>query len=64
MRNFFSDESGQAVIEFFLLLFATVAIVGALKISLKAVTVKLWSAFAKRIAAPCPACDAGQEFDL
>lgn len=64
MRNFIRDESGQGVLEFMLVLFATVAIVGALKISLKAVTVKLWGMFAKRIAAPCPACDAGQEFDI
>lgn len=64
MRRFLQDESGQAIIEFFLLLLATVMIVGTLKTSLTALTKKLWVFFARKIAAPCPACDAGGEFDL
>lgn len=61
---FLADESGQAITEFFLLMLAVVAIVGTLKSTLRAVTVKLWSFFARKIAAPCPACDAGSYFDL
>lgn len=64
MRSFFQDESGQAIIEFMLLLLVLVGIVGTLKASLKKVTTKLWTLFAKKIAAPCPSCDAGMEFDL
>lgn len=64
MRRFLQDESGQAIIEFFLLLLATVMIVGTLKTSLTALTKKLWVFFARKIAAPCPACDAGGEFDI
>lgn len=64
VHSFWKDESGQAIVEFFMLLLAVVAIIGALKLSLKTVTVKLWSLFARKIAAPCPSCDAGAEFDL
>lgn len=58
------DESGQALIEFFLLLLVIVMIVGTMKNGLRWLTVKLWQYMAKRIAAPCPNCDAGLEFDL
>lgn len=64
MRRFLKDESGQAIIEFFLLLLATVLIVGTLKSTLTRLTVRLWGFFAKKIAAPCPACDAGVDFDI
>jgi Flp pilus assembly pilin Flp len=64
MRGFLKDESGQALIEFFLLLLVIVMIVGTMKNGLKWITVKLWQYMAKRIAAPCPSCDAGLEFDL
>lgn len=63
-RAFLMDESGQAIIEFMLLLIVIISIVGAMKQGLKSLTVKLWAMFARKIAAPCPACDAGAEFDL
>ena len=49
MGRFLQDESGQAIIEFFLLLLATVMIVGTLKTSLTTLTKKLWVFFS------CPA---------
>jgi Flp pilus assembly pilin Flp len=64
LRAFLMDESGQAIVEFMLLMLVIIGIVGALKEGLKRLTVKLWSFFARKIAAPCPACDAGEEFDL
>lgn len=64
VKRFIDDESGQAIMEFFLLMLAVVAIVGTLKTTLKTVTVKLWGFFGRKIAAPCPACDAGSEFDI
>lgn len=64
MRRFLKEESGQAIIEFFLLLIVTIAIVGTLKNSLTYLTKRLWGFFARRIAAPCSECDAGTEFDL
>ena len=64
LRRFLKDESGQAIIEFFLLLLVTVLIVSTIKTTLTRLTAKLWSFFAKKIAAPCPACDAGVDFDL
>lgn len=64
LENFARDESGQALIEFFLLLLVIVAIVGSMKSGLRWLTVKLWQFMARKIAAPCPTCDAGLEFDL
>ncbi len=64
LRHFLKDESGQAIIEYVLLMLAVVSIVGFLKTGLKELTVKIWSFFAKKIAAPCATCDAGAEFDL
>lgn len=64
LQRFLRDESGQAIIEFFLLLLVIVAIVGSLKSGLKFITAKLWQFMGRNIAAPCPGCDAGTEFDL
>jgi Flp pilus assembly pilin Flp len=64
LRHFLKDESGQALIEYALLMLVVVSVVGFMKTSLKELTVKLWVFFAKRIAAPCATCDAGTEFDL
>ncbi len=64
MKHFLRDDSGQALIEFFLLLVVIVMIVGTMKNGLKWLTVKLWQFMSKKIAAPCPGCDAGLEFDL
>ena len=64
LKTFAKDESGQALIEFFLLLLVIVMIVGSMKNGLRWLTVKLWQFMARKIAAPCPSCDAGLEFDL
>jgi Flp pilus assembly pilin Flp len=64
LSHFVRDESGQALIEFFLLLLVIVMIVGTMKNGLRWLTVKLWQFMARKIAAPCPSCDAGLEFDL
>ena len=64
LRHFMRDDSGQALVEFFLLLFVIVLIVGTMKNGLRWLTVKLWQFMARKIAAPCPSCDAGLEFDL
>lgn len=64
MRHFLKDESGQAIIEFFLLLLVTILIVGTLKTTLTRLTAKLWGFFGRKIAAPCPGCDAGVDFDI
>jgi Flp pilus assembly pilin Flp len=64
LRSFVRDDSGQALIEFFLVLMVMVFIVGTMKKGLRWLTVKLWQFMARKIAAPCPGCDAGLEFDL
>jgi hypothetical protein len=64
LKHFLSDDSGQALVEFFLVLIVMVMIVGSMKNGLRYLTVKLWQFMSRKIAAPCPSCDAGQEFDL
>jgi Flp pilus assembly pilin Flp len=64
LRRFYRDESGQAITEFMLLLLVTIAIVAFMKNELKRVTSRFWVLLARRIAAPCPSCDSGTEFDL
>lgn len=64
MRSFLKDESGQAIIEFFLLLLVTIGVVSFLKTSLKNLTVKFWAFMGKRISAPCPTCAPDPEFNL
>ncbi|MGZ3713549.1 MAG: hypothetical protein ACXVBE_17420 [Bdellovibrionota bacterium] len=63
VRAFLMDESGQAIVEFMLLMLVIVSIVGTLKVGLKTLTVKLWFMFGRKIAAPCATCDAGNAFD-
>lgn len=63
-KRFLRDDSGQALVEFFLLLIVIVMIVGSMKNGLRWLTVKLWQFMGRKIAAPCTACDAGLEFDL
>ncbi len=63
-KRFLCDESGQAIVEFFLLLLVIVLVAGTLKSQLTALTRKIWQFMARKIAAPCPTCDAGLEFDL
>jgi Flp pilus assembly pilin Flp len=63
-RRFLKDESGQAILEFVLLLLVTIGVITFLKNNIKSITVKFWSYLAKRIAAPCPNCDAGDDFVL
>ena len=64
MKKFAKDESGQAILEFILLLLAVIAVTGSLKAMLKYMTAKVWALFARKVAAPCPTCDAGSGFDL
>jgi len=65
LSHWFHDESGQAIIEYVLLLFAAVLIMTSIKVSLKKITTRMWSMLGKKIAAPCPTgCDAGSDFDL
>lgn len=64
IRHFVHDESGQAILEFVLLLLVMISIVTFLKVSVKNLTVKLWAMFGRRIGAPCATCDAGGDFAL
>ena len=64
LTRFLKDESGQAILEFMMVLLMTIIVVGTLKTSLTQMTAKLWGFFARRIAAACPGCDAGEDFDL
>jgi Flp pilus assembly pilin Flp len=54
--SFYRNESGQAVVEYLLMLAVIVAIVGAVGIGFRKILVKLWEKMARDIAAPCPGC--------
>ena len=56
-QSFIRDESGQAILEYVLLLLAVVSIVGTMKAGLKELTARFWLFMAKKIAAPCPTCE-------
>lgn len=67
MKDFLRDESGQTIVEFVLLAAVSITVVAVLKNSIRNITVRLWAALGKRIAAPCPdmgACAPGAEFNL
>ena len=66
-QAFLRDDSGQTIVEFVLLLAVSVSVIAVLKNSIRSLTIKLWEALAKRIAAAChdtQACGAGGEFNL
>lgn len=63
MRNPFSletdfsrDDSGQAIVEYILMVAVVVAIIGVLSVGLRGVLVKVWGKMARDIAAPCAGC--------
>jgi Flp pilus assembly pilin Flp len=56
IHDFIQDESGQAIVEYILLISAVVAIAGGLKMSLKKVTKNLWVLLVKRVAGGCATC--------
>lgn len=50
------DESGQAIVEYILLVGAAVGLIAALKTALNEMTGKMWKKLATRIAAGCVGC--------
>lgn len=64
IRRFARDDSGQAILEFMLLMLVMISVVTFLKVSVRNLTVRLWSGFGKKIGAACAGCDAGTDFDL
>lgn len=52
-----SSESGQAIVEYVLILVVVVTVMGALGRGLRTSVRSVWVALAKEIAAPCPKCD-------
>lgn len=53
--------SGQAVIEFILVLFVALTIMGVISIGLKRMIYDFWFTMACEIIAPCPTCNPGEE---
>ena len=58
------DESGQAVIEYFLLLIVVISVAGTMKAGIKKLTVRFWGFLGQKIAAPCASCSAGANYNL
>jgi uncharacterized membrane protein len=51
-----SNDGGQALVEYVLMLAVSLSIVAAIGYGFKKGLVKLWSIFHKEISSPCPAC--------
>ncbi len=66
-RRFLRNDNGQALVEYILLAVVSISVVATLKNLISDLTVKIWQALGKRIAAPCPIvdnCDPGADFDI
>lgn len=67
LKSFYTDDSGQALVEYLLLTAVLIGVLVSLKNSIRTVTIRLWGMLGKRIASPCHdlrACEPGPEFDL
>ncbi|MBC7693440.1 MAG: hypothetical protein H7222_16870 [Methylotenera sp.] len=58
MKHFLHDESGQAVVEYVLILAVVVSIVSIMASSFRKVLFKFWALLSKDITAGCPGCAA------
>jgi Flp pilus assembly pilin Flp len=61
LKTFIEDESGQAMLEYILLVGSAIGLVAMLKTSLNEMTGKLWKMLAKRIAAGCAGCSTEED---
>lgn len=59
-----SNDEGQAVIEYVLMVSVTVAATGALAFGLRKTLFAIWQTFAKDITAACPGCPADPSIRL
>jgi Flp pilus assembly pilin Flp len=55
------DESGQALIEYVLLIALTISLVTIMATGLRKSVFTLWTFYTQAIAAPCPGCPAPSE---
>ncbi len=62
MRKALSNERGQAVIEYILMLTVAVSIVGIIGFGFRKSLFKLWGSFTQDIVAACPGCPADSKF--
>lgn len=51
-----SDEGGQAVLEYILMVSVAVSVVMVIGTGFRRILIKLWEKMARDIAAPCPSC--------
>jgi Flp pilus assembly pilin Flp len=61
MARITNNESGQVLIEYVLLLFLVLMMVGIIGYSLRTTVFKLWSGYTNLISAPCPGCEPTQK---
>ncbi len=50
------DDSGQATVEYVLMLGMAVSVISIFTVSVRKTTFKLWATFTREIAAACPVC--------
>lgn len=56
LRRLRREEEGQAVVEYILMVSATIVAVGALSFGFRKTLFKIWGLFAQDITAACPGC--------
>lgn len=61
MRRFLSDEDGQAIVEYLLMLMVAISIVAILASGVRRIVLGLWQVMACEISAACPHCPPPEE---
>ncbi len=54
MRKLLSDENGQAVVEYILMVSLAVMAIGIIGVGFRKIVMSLWQSFFKDVAAACP----------
>jgi len=55
-QRLIQDDSGQATVEYVLMLGMAVSVISIFTVGVRKTTFKLWSTFIREIAAACPGC--------
>ena len=56
MKGFFRDDSGQAVVEYVLMVMLALSVVSVIGITFRKTVIRMWEMISKDVAAACPGC--------
>jgi len=56
MKAFLKDESGQALIEYMLMIFVVVSTVGIITAGFREIILSVWQLMSCEVSAACPSC--------